>query len=128
MLEIHDIKPIVEIPDISIYIYYGLIIFAIFFVSAVSYLLYKYFRNKKPNQQKEYFNILKNIDFQNQKKSAYLISKYGRLLVNDERQKRLLDELIFDTNDYKYKKEITKEISQEVKVKFDTFMESLDVR
>lgn len=127
MLEIHDIKPIVNIPDTSIYIYYGLILLCIVIVSALAYLFYKYIRNKKPNQYKEYFKTLQNINFQNQKEAAYLISKYGRLLAHDERQKRLLDELIVDTSEYKYKKEITQKIPQEIKVKFDTFMESIDV-
>ena len=71
--------------------------------------------------------VLRNIDFKNTKKTAYDISKYGRLLAKDERQKRLILELVELLSIYKYKKETKSKISNEIETKFQIFMESIDV-
>jgi len=128
MLKIHDIKPLVEIPDHSIYFYYGLIVLAFLLVLLIIYLIYLYIKSKKPSKQKLYYRILKDIDFSNQKQSAYTISKYGRLLIKDDRQKILIEDLINELEEFKYKKEITKNIPNHIKAKYETFLESLDVR
>lgn len=64
--------------------------------------------------------------FQIQKKSAYTITKYSRLIVSNEREKKLAIELIESLEKYKYKKEV-ENIDNEVKAKFSIFMDSLDV-
>jgi len=128
MLKIHDIKPLVEIPDYSIYIYYSVIFLAILFIGFIIYFIYTFFKSKKPSQEKEYLKILSNIEFSNQKEAAYLISKYGRLLAKEDRQMTLLEDLVHDTEEFKYKKDITKDIPKSIKAKFDTFIESLDVK
>jgi len=127
MIDIHDIKPIVEIPDISIYFYYGLIVLLITLGSIVLFFIYKFFKPKKRSEEYKYYEILQNIDFKNTKKTAYDISKYGRLLAKDEREKRLILELIELLSIYKYKKETKSTISNEIKTKFQIFMESIDV-
>ncbi|MCD4756639.1 MAG: hypothetical protein K8R39_00020 [Arcobacteraceae bacterium] len=126
-LQINDIKTIVEIPDYSIYFYYGLIILAFSLFLASLYFVYNYFKSKKHSLEKEYLFILKNIDLSNQKNSAYTISKYGRLLVKDERQKRLFEELHNSLEEFKYKKTIDKKIPNTIKLQYETFLESLDV-
>lgn len=127
MIDIHDIKPIVEIPDISIYFYYGLIVLLITLGSIVLFFIYKFFKPKKRSVEYKYYEILRNIDFKHTKKTAYDISKYGRLLAKDERQKRLILELVELLSMYKYKKEIKSKISNEIETKFQIFMESIDV-
>lgn len=127
-LKINDIKTIVEIPDFSIYLYYGLIILGLCIVFALFYFIYNYFKSKKHSSQKEYFAILKNVDLSEQKSSAYTISKYGRLLVKEERQQRLFEELHHSLEEFKYKKTIDKEIPNTIKLQYETFLESLDVR
>lgn len=127
MIDIHDIKPIVEIPDISIYFYYGLIVLLITLGSIVLFFIYKFFKPKKRSEEYKYYEILRNIDFKNTKKTAYDISKYGRLLAKDERQKRLILELVELLSIYKYKKETKSKISNEIETKFQIFMESIDV-
>ena len=127
-LQINDIKTIVEIPDFSVYIYYGLIIIGLSLLCAIIYFIYNYFKSKRNSLEKEYLTILKNINLKNQKESAYTISKYGRLLVKEERQQRLFDELHHSLEEFKYKKTIEKEIPNTIKLKYETFLESLDVR
>ncbi len=129
MLKIHDIKPIVEIPDYSIYLYYGLIVCAVLFGLFILYWVYRLItKTKKVSHDKEYFKILKDIEFTNVKNAAYTMTKYGRLLAKDERQKSLLEDLYHSLEEFKYKKVVSATISNDVKVKYDNFMESLDVR
>jgi len=127
MIEIHDIKPIVEIPDVSIYFYYSIIVLLVTLGSIVIFFIYKFLKPKKRSEEYKYYEILRNIDFKNTKKAAYDISKYGRLLAKDERQKRLILELVELLSMYKYKKEIKSKISNEIETKFQIFMESIDV-
>ena len=128
MIKIHDIKPIVEIPDNSIYLYYGLILLGVIFVLGIVYLIYTLLKYKKESNQKKYFKILKKIDFNNQKQAAYTISKYGDLLIKDERELMLFEELNHSLEEFKYKKEISKTIPNDMKAKFDLFMETLNVK
>ena len=128
MVKIHDIKPIVTIPDYTIYLFYGGIFIVCVVVCFLLFVLYKYLKNKN-KKSKEYYYLqqLKNIDFELQKKSAYTITKYGRLLAKDDRQKRLIEELIEDLEPYKYKKDINDKITKNIKTKFETFLDSIDV-
>ena len=128
MIKIHDIKPIVEIPDISIYIYYSLIVFVVLLLSIGIYFLYKFLKPKEKTKELICYEKLQNIDFTKTKDAAYKISKYGKLLAKDERQLDLINELIEELSFYKYKKMIPDEFSKETKTKFNIFMESLDVR
>jgi len=128
MIEINDIKPIVKIPDLSIYIYYTLFIVAFLLLVVIIFYLYKFFKKKPKTIEQKYYEKLQHINFENSKQSAYLISKYGKLLVKEERQIRLFEELNDELEVYKYKKEITIQISEKIKTKFHIFMESLDVK
>jgi hypothetical protein len=128
MIKIHDIKPLVEIPDYSIYFYYGLIILGSLFGIAIMYLIYTFFKDKKESKQIKYFKILKNINFDNQKQAAYSISKYGNLLIKDEKETRLFKELNDSLEEFKYKKEISKTIPQNIKAHYEIFIEALNVK
>lgn len=128
MLKIHDIKPIVEVPSYSLYLYYALIVLGVLFFLFLGYLLIKYFKKNKNDERKKYYKILKNINFSTPKQSAYELSKYGRLLIQTQRDKKLFDELHYLLDEYKYKKDVKEKFSNEVKVKYELFMESLDVR
>lgn len=125
-IKIHDIKNLVEIPDISLYIYMFLWILGIAFIFILIFLIYKFFYNRNKNERKKYYKILKNLELKDSKQSAYTISKYIRLLAENEREKRLAEELIEELEKYKYKKEV-KELEDDVKIIFARFMDSVDV-
>lgn len=125
-IKIHDIKQLVEIPDISFYIFIALIILIVAFIGLISFLIYKYFNNKKRNLRKEYYKILKDISFDDTKQTAYTISKYTRLLATSDLEIKLCKELIEELEKYKYKKNVEK-FDGNVKVRFGIFMDSLDV-
>ncbi len=125
-LKIHDIKDIVEVPDISIYLFYGLIVFGAILVVIFIYFVYRYFKNKKPNIRKEYLAILNDIDLNDTKNSAYIITKYGILIANSVREKELIGQLVEELESYKYKKDIN-QFDEKTKQSFKNFMECLDV-
>ena len=124
--KLNDIKELEKIPDNSLFIFSALILLGFIFLLILIFFITKLIKNRKKNPRKIYFDILKNIDFSNSKKSAYTITKYSRLIVSNEREKKLAIELIESLEKYKYKKEV-ENIDNEVKGKFSVFMDSLDV-
>jgi hypothetical protein len=124
--KLNDIKELEKIPDNSIFIFSFLIFLAILILTTLIFFLIKFFKNRKKSPRKIYFEILKNIDFSDSKKSAYVITKYSRLITTNEREKKLANELIEELEKYKYKKNVEK-IDETIKVKFLVFMDSLDV-
>lgn len=128
MIKIHDIKPIVEIPDFSVYLYYALLFLAFIVILLIIYAVYKFFKPKSKTQEMYWYEKLQSLDFNNVKQTAYDISKYGKYLAKEERQIHLIEELTNELSSFKYKKEIPLEFTQEIKTKFNIFMETLDVR
>ena len=124
--KLNDIKELEKIPDNSLFIFSALILLGFIFLLILIFFITKLIKNRKKNPRKIYFKILKNIDFSDSKKSAYTITKYSRLIVSNEREKKLAIELIESLEKYKYKKEV-ENIDNEVKAKFSIFMDSLDV-
>ena len=124
--KLNDIKELEKIPDNSIFIFSFLIFLAILILTTLIFFLIKFFKNRKKSPRKIYFEILKNIDFSDSKKSAYVITKYSRLITTNEREKKLANELIEVLEKYKYKKNVEK-IDETIKAKFLVFMDSLDV-
>jgi hypothetical protein len=124
--KLHDIKELENIPDNSIFIFSILIFAGIILIITIIFLFIKYFKNRKVSDRKTYFNILKNIDFDDSKKAAYIITKYSRLVANNDREKKLANELIEELEFFKYKKSVNK-IDKLTKAKYSTFMEILDV-
>lgn len=124
--KLHDIKELENIPDNSIFIFSILVFAGIILILTIIFLFIKYFKNRKVSDRKTYFNILKNIDFDDSKKAAYIITKYSRLIANNDREKKLGNELIEELEFFKYKKNV-KKIDKLTKAKYSTFMEILDV-
>ena len=107
--QLKDIKPLVEIPDSSFYIYWGLIGFAVLLgLGILFFVAKKLWENRKKNLAKEYLEALKSIDWSNSKKAAYEATHYARLLATDERRKELFSQLEPMLEKYKYKKVVDK--------------------
>lgn len=107
MEELKDIKPLLEIPDSSYYIYWGLILFTVFLGAGILFfVLKKLWDKRKINLAKGYVEKLKAIDWRETKKSAYEATHYARLLATDERRKELFAQLEPMLEQYKYKKEV----------------------
>lgn len=126
--QLRDIKPLLEIPDSSYYIYWGVIIFvALLLFGIVFFVLKKLWENRKINLAKEYLEALKKIDWKDSKKSAYEATHYARLLATDERKKELFSQLEPMLEQYKYKK-VVGEIDPDTQNKFNLYVQVADER
>ena len=118
-----DIKPLLEIPDNSYYIYWGLIGFAIFLAIAIIFFVAKkLWDNRKVNLAKGYLEAIQSINWVDTKKSAYEATHYARLLATDERRKELFSQLEPLLEQYKYKKEVG-ELDQDTQNKFNLYVQ-----
>ena len=124
--QLRDIKPLLEIPDSSYYIYWGLIIYtSVLILSILFFILKKLWDNRKVNLAKGYLASMKMIDWKDTKKSAYEATHYARLLATDERRQTLFSQLEPMLEQYKYKKEVN-EVDQETRNKFNLYVQVAD--
>lgn len=115
-VQLRDIKPLVEIPDSSLYLYWGLIFSGVLLVVLLGYFIYKRIDfSKKEDREKQYLEALNTIDWSSPKKAAYRATYYGRLLATDERKKELYSQLFPLLEKYKYKKEVEKVDTETIK-------------
>jgi len=126
-IPLHDIKPLVEVPDNSLSI---LMIIASIFVGLILLgLLYwiwsKFKKAKEINLKKVYLKKIHEIDVNNAKQAAYEISEYARLIVKSEREKSLLEDLDKRLSQYKYKKSV-EPLDKETLGHFHVLLEVLD--
>jgi hypothetical protein len=107
-IPLHDIKPLLAIDDYSFYYFLGLVSLGIIILSAVLYLLYRYFRTKNRfNLRKEYYKILNSIDLKKTKEAAYELTKYGAIFEEDSpRHQKTYHDMVEKLEKYKYKKSV----------------------
>jgi len=124
--QLRDIKPLLEIPDSSYYIYWGLIGFvSLLALGVLFFVLKKLWENRKINLEKGYLEAIKKIDWIDTKKSAYEATHYARLLATDERRKELFSQLEPMLEQYKYKKEVA-EVDKDTHNKFNLYVQVAD--
>ena len=124
--QLRDIKPLLEIPDSSYYIYWGVIIFgALLLAGILFFVAKKLWDNRKINLAKDYLETLKNIDWKDTKKSAYEATHYARLLATDDRKKELFSQLEPMLEQYKYKK-VVGELDADTQNKFNLYVQVAD--
>jgi len=124
--QLRDIKPLLEIPDSSYYIYWGLIGFgSLLLIGILFFVVKRLWENRKINLAKGYLQALKDIDWEDSKKSAYEATQYARLLATDERKKELFSQLEPMLEKYKYKKEVD-EIDEETRKHFNLYVQVAD--
>ncbi len=124
--QLRDIKPLLEIPDSSYYIYWSLIIFGVLLaVGVLFFVLKKLWDNRRINLAKGYLEAIKKIDWIDAKKSAYEATHYARLLATDERRKELFSQLEPMLEKYKYKKEVD-EVDADTRNQFNLYVQVAD--
>jgi len=109
MDELRDIKPLLEIPDGSYYLFLSLLFLTIALLLAiVGYGVRRYLKNREVDMQTVYLFHLKNLDWSDVKHSAYEATKLGRLLtLENERAREIYEQLVPMLEEYKYKKEVS---------------------
>jgi hypothetical protein len=107
-IPLHDIKPIVEVQEYSLYYFLGATLFALILVLGVAYLIYMLLQKRnKFNIRKEHFKLLNSLDLSDAKRSAYNITLYGATFKNDSpRHQEMYENLINRLEVYKYKKDV----------------------
>ena len=124
--QLRDIKPLLEIPDNSYYIYWGLITFGILLlIGILFFVVKKFWENRKINLAKGYLKALKEIDWKDSKKSAYEATHFARLLATDTRKKEIFSQLEPLLEQYKYKK-VVDAIDADTQNKFNLYVQVAD--
>jgi hypothetical protein len=107
--QLRDIKPLVEIADSSIYIFWGIIVLGIAIIAIAIFVIIK--RVKSIKQEKldraaYYLKEFNKIDWKDSKESAYRATHYGLLLATDLRRETLYSRLLPLLEQYKYRKDV----------------------
>ena len=124
--QLKDIKPLLEIPDSSVYIYWGLVVTGVILLLTILFFIAKkLWENRKVNKAKQYLAALKSIDWSDSKKAAYEVTHYARLLATDERRKEIFSQLEPMLEKYKYKKVVDK-VDQDTLNKFNLYVQVAD--
>jgi hypothetical protein len=125
--ELRDIKPLLEIPDSSYYVFLALVALAvILLVAIVWFLVKKFWKKKKVNMQKVYFEQFKNLDWENVKQSAYEATELGRKLsFENEKTKEIYEQLVPMLESYKYRKEVPS-LDEETLKQYNLLVQTID--
>lgn len=107
-IPLHDIKPLIEIQEYSLYYFIALVIVATMVVLGVIYLVYNYIKNRNRfNIRAEHLKLLKQLDLNDTKKAAYEITQFGATFAEDsEQHQRTYENLVELLESYKYKKSV----------------------
>ncbi|MFA5233965.1 MAG: hypothetical protein WC390_06145 [Sulfurimonas sp.] len=107
-IPLHDIKPIVEVQEYSLYYFLGIAFFVSLLVLAAAYLIYMLLQKRNRfNIRKEHFKLLNTLDLSDAKRSAYEITLYGATFKNDSpRHQEMYENLIERLEIYKYKRDV----------------------
>jgi len=126
--QLHDIKPLVKVDDVTIYYFLIVFFIALIILSGITYITLKWYKNrKKEDIRKKHLNIIKKIDLKKTKEAAYALTKYGATFKNDSpRHKEMYNNMINKLQSYKYKKEI-KPFDKETISIIELFREICDV-
>ncbi len=109
-IPLHDIKPIVEVQEYSLYYLLGVIGIAIALACGIAYLLYIWYKKRNAfNERKYNIKQINLLDLSDTKSSAYAISLYGYIFKDDSpRHVEMYRNLSQRLESYKYKKDVDK--------------------
>ncbi|MDA3945376.1 MAG: hypothetical protein PF439_01680 [Helicobacteraceae bacterium] len=127
-IPLHDIKPLMEVPDSSLMLLTVISAVVIMVLSGALFLLYRFMKDRKTvNLRKEHYKILNEVNFRDPKKAAYDITEYGRLFsVDSERLNSAYANLVSRLEPYKYKR-VVDAIDEESLGYFKIYLGMIDV-
>ena len=107
-IPLHDIKPIVEVEEYSLYYLLGSIGLGLIVISVIVYFLYLWYQKRNAyNQRKVHLKHINELDLSDTKNTAYLISMYGITFKNDSpRHEEMFENINQRLESYKYKKDV----------------------
>ncbi|MGZ5207749.1 MAG: hypothetical protein ACXWB0_01900 [Sulfuricurvum sp.] len=108
-IPLHDIMPLVKVPDTSIYWFGALVVAGLVLLALIVFAFLRWKRGRKINERQLHFEALKKIDLKNPKQSAYIISKEGYFFSHDnERTLGAYQNLFAHLEPYKYAPTVAK--------------------
>jgi len=128
MIQLHDIKPLMEIPEYSFYYFIVGVTLSTILLFSLLYLLLRWLKNRKKfNIKVAHSKLLHQINYKDAKKDAYAITLYG-LTFKDEtpRHQRAYEALVESLEAYKYKKDVPP-FNDETKHLFEIYLGLIDV-
>ena len=106
-LPIRDIKPLLKIPDFSIYFFVALLVVSALLALVLFWWVRRWMGSRgSVDPRIGWLEKLERIDFSDPKRAAYTMTKYGRLLAEDKRRQEIMAQLVPRLEKYKYKKEV----------------------
>jgi len=107
-IPLHDIKPIVDVQEYSLYYLLGSIAVGVLVTSGVLYLLYLWYKKRNAFNIRAYnAKLLNELDLSDTKNSAYAISNYGLTFKDDSpRHTEMFKNISERLESYKYKKTV----------------------
>ncbi|MDD2357430.1 MAG: hypothetical protein PHX13_05935 [Thiovulaceae bacterium] len=107
-IKIRDIKPLLEVPDHSIYLFIAVIIVSLLVLIGLLYLALKWIKTKnRLSLRRTTYQKLLHVDLSDSKKAAYEITRYGLVFKDDSpRNEEMYFNLISRLERYKYKKDV----------------------
>lgn len=127
-IELHDIKPLVEIEEYSLYYLLGISFVLLVLITVVVYFAYKWFESRNRfNQRVENLKIINALDMSKTKDTAYTLSILGVVFKDDSlRHQEMYENLRERLSEYKYKKDVG-EFDGETKGYIELYKSMLDV-
>ncbi len=108
--QLKDIKPPVEVPDHSIWVFFALMTLFVLVIAALLYLLRRKRGRKRGRRRIDPIEIarreLRSIDFNDTKRAVYTFDEYLPLLLDDDESKHAFEALQRDLERYKYRKDV----------------------
>lgn len=107
-IPLHDIKPIVDVQEYSLYYLIGISTFVLILTCIIIYLIYKWLQKRKAfSIRKEHLRLINSLDLNDTKSSAYAITTYGYTFKDDsDRHQEMYENITSRLEVYKYKKEV----------------------
>lgn len=107
-LKLHDIKPLLEVQEYSLYYLILSVVFGVVVVFGTVFLLWRWWKSRsKENIRLDHFKILEGLDLDNAKESAYALTHYGATFRDDSsRHSEMYKNLVTRLQKYKYKKDV----------------------
>jgi len=126
-IPIHDIQPLVQVEDHSLYFFIALVLLGLFLVVTALYFLIQFLKNrKKENMRKEAYKALQTVNFDEAKKAAYEITRLALIFKDDSPQiEQKYETLVSMLDKYKYRKKIAPALDDEVKSYYHIFIEMI---
>ena len=107
-IPLHDIKPIVEIQEYSLYYLLGAIGLGLVILGFIVYFLYIWYKKRNAfNLRKYHLNLINDLDLSDTKNAAYALSSYGLTFKDDSPgHTEMYENITQRLEAYKYKKDV----------------------